>query len=225
MAHSFLISNWFFGYDIVLELFFAFITLLVSIYSFKVYKLSKQNHPRLFGLAFLSFSIAYFIQSILNYLILSELNKTVCTAIKLQDVGILTNLGMISHMVFFLIGLITLTYMTLKIKSKTTYFILLISSFISFFLVINKIYWFYVFASLLLIFIAGFYFSNFIKHKQGKTFIVFLAFLFLLFGNIHFIFSVNHLLYYEIGHFLELLAYFLVLTNILLVLKNGKKKK
>jgi len=219
MAHLFLTSNWFFLYDVIFELFFAITALIVSVYSFKVYKLSNQNQPKLFGIAFLSFSISYFIQSILNYLIISEKAQII------SNIGILNSLGLFSHIFFFIIGLTTLAYMVLKIRSKQTYILLLSSSLLSFLIIANKLYWFYAFSSLLLIFISIYYFLNFTKNKKPKSFIIFLAFLFLLFGHIHFIFSVNHLLYYIIGHFLELLAYILILINLTLVLKNGKKKK
>ena len=67
MANLFLIPKWFFGYGVAFELIFAIITLAVALYSFKVYKLSNQNQPKLFGIAFLFFSISYFIQSILLF--------------------------------------------------------------------------------------------------------------------------------------------------------------
>jgi len=225
MINLFSIPEWFFGYDVAFELFFAVITLIVSLYAFKVYKLSNQNQTRLFGFAFLSFSISYFIQSILNYTIISEMAQTICNVVKIQSVDTLNLLGTSTHIFFFIIGLVTLAYMTLNIESKKTYFLLLASSLLSFFIVANKISWFYVFSSLLLIFISMHYLSNFIKNKKPKTFIVFLAFLFLLFGHIHFIFSINHIISYVIGHFLELVAYILILINLVLVLKNGKKKK
>jgi len=225
MAHIFSVPNWFFGYDAILELFFAVITLAVALYAFKVYKLSNQEQPKLFGLAFLAFSISYFIQSILNYLIITEAAQAVCEVVKIQSVALFNAIGIYIHMFFFIIGLVTLAYMTLKINSPKTYLILLASFLLSFFVVANKIPWFYMVSSLLLVFISLHYLFNFIKNKQTKTFLVFLAFLLLLFGHLHFIFSLNHVIYYAMGHFLELVAYILILINLVLVLKNGKKKK
>jgi hypothetical protein len=222
MASVFSIPNWFFGYDVIFELFFAIITLAVALYAFKVYRLSNQEQPKLFGLAFLSFSISYFVQSILNYLIITEAAKTICEVVKIQSVALFNAIRIYIHMFFFIVGLVTLAYMTLKIKSPKTYLLLLASFLLTFFIVANKIPWFYMASSLLLVFISLFYLFNFLENKQPKTFLVFL---FLLFGHLHFIFSLNHVIYYAMGHFLELLAYILILINLLLILKNGKKKK
>jgi len=58
------------------------------------------------------------------------------------------------------------------------------------------------------------------RRKQKKNLLVLLAFCFLLFGSVHFLVSVNHALFYVIGHFLELIAYVLILTNLLLLMKK-----
>jgi hypothetical protein len=51
------------------------------------------------------------------------------------------------------------------------------------------------------------------------------AFLFLLFGRAHFIMSVDHELFYALGHILELVAYIFILWNFYLVRKHGKKER
>jgi hypothetical protein len=225
MAHLFLIPDWFFGYNVILEFFFAITALAVALYSFKVYRLSNQEQPRLFGIAFLLFSISYFIQSILNYLIITNAAQAICDCISIPSLFLFNAIGIYVHMFFFVIGLVTLAYMTLKTKNITTYVLLLSTLLLSFFVVENKIPWFYMISSLLLVFISLHYLFNFIKNKRTKTLLVFIAFMLLLFGHTHFIFSVNHTLYYVLGHFLELFAYILILINLLLVIKNGKKKK
>jgi hypothetical protein len=225
MANLFLIPRWFFGYGVAFELIFAIITLAVALYSFKVYKLSNQNQPRLFGIAFLFFSISYFIQSILNYFIISEIAQNISTVMKLQSVTWFNAIGLYVHMFFFIVGLVTLAYMTLKIKSPKTFALLIIMFLLTFFLIDDKIPLFYVMSSLLLIFISIHYLLNFVENRKPRNFLVLVAFLLLLFGNLHFIFAVNHTIYYVIGHFLDLTAYILILVNLLLILKNGKKKK
>jgi formate hydrogenlyase subunit 3/multisubunit Na+/H+ antiporter MnhD subunit len=225
MANLYLVPDWFFGFDIIFELAFAIITLIVALYAFKVYRLSEQNQSKLFGWAFIFFSISYFIQSLLNFVIISKLSETICDVIKLQSVTILNAWGISIHMILLIIGLVTLAYMTLKINNPKAYSLVLLISLFSIILSLNKIYWFYFLSSILLIFIVIHYTQNYLKNKQSKTLLVLMAFLFLLFGHIHFIFAVNHALFYVIGHFLELIAYILILINLLLVLKNGKKAR
>ena len=86
MVNLSFIPSWFFGYGVILELAFAVITLAVSLYSFKIYRMSDQEQSRLFGISFLLFSISYFIQSALNFAILSELNEKFFSIMELQKV-------------------------------------------------------------------------------------------------------------------------------------------
>jgi hypothetical protein len=221
MSHPFLIPAWFFNYVILFDLAFAIITFIVGLFAFKIYKLSNQKQSKLFGIAFIFISIHYFIQSFLNYSIISKLNENICNFMKLESVNYFNTLGTYSHMILLMIGLITLVYMTLKIKSPEVYSLFLIISFIPILFASNKLFLFYALSSLFLIYISIHYLKNYINNKQPKTLLVLIAFLFLLFGSIHFIFSVDHSTYYIIGHFLELIAYILILINLILVLKNG----
>lgn len=220
MTNIYLIPNWFFGYDIVLELTFAVIALIVSLYAFKVYELSEQYQSKLFGFAFLFFSISYFIQSFLNFAIISKLNENICNMMKMQDINFFNSLGIYIHMFFFIIGLVTLAYMTLGIRNMKVYSLILLVSFASIFFSLNKLYWFYALSSLFLIYIVSHYFINYLKNKQFKTILVLVAFGFLLFGQMHFIFAVDHVRHYITGHFLELVAYVLILINLILVLRK-----
>jgi len=225
MQYIYNITNWFFGIDVIFELFFAITTLAVCLYAFKIYNLSKQGHPKLLAYAFLFFSLSYFIESITNFAIISKLNQNICTILKIKSVYALNLTGIYLHILLFTIGLVTLTYMILNIKDKKAYSLLLI---ISIFFVLsstNKIYAFYLLSTILLIYISSHYLTNYIRNKQIKTLLVLIAFIFLLLGNAHFMFAVNHVPFYIIGHFLELAAYLLILLNLILVFKNGKKKK
>jgi len=223
MHSIYLIPNWFFGLDVIFELAFAVIALVVSLYSYKIYKLSNQNQSKLFMYSFLFISISYFIQSFLNFAILSKLNENICDVLRIQTVENLTLLGIYSHILFFTAGLVTLTYMTLRTQSKKIYSLTLIISLLVVLLSANKLYSFYFLSSILLIYISFHYIFNYFRKKQLKTLLVLVAFIFLLFGSIHFLFSVNHELFYVLGHFFELVAYFLILINLLLILKNSKK--
>jgi len=212
--------EWFIGYDIGLELAFAVVALIVSWHAFKVYKITGQSPTKIFGISFLFISISYFLQSFLNYSIVSNLNQSICLALQLNNLIFLNTIEFYVHMVLFLLGLITLTYMTLKIKSKKTYVLLVIAIFTSTFLSSSQHYSFYFISSTLLIYIAMHYLINYLRHRQAKTLLVLFAFILLLFGSIHYFFAVNHSLFYAISHILELIAYILILINLILVTRK-----
>jgi hypothetical protein len=220
MADIYFVPNWFLGYDMLFELAFAIIALIVALYAFKIYKLSGQKQSRLFGISFLFVSLSYFLQSLLNFLIVTKLNTNVCQALRISSVELLNTFGIYMHIIFFLAGLVILTYMTLKIRSPKTLSLLFILTFLFLLLGSNRHYLFYVLSSILFIYIVIHYLVNYLKQKHYNTLLVLVAFIFLLFGSIHFIFSVNHGLYYVIGHFLEFFAYLLILINLILVVKK-----
>lgn len=225
MANLYIIPSWFFGYqsfsyDAILELIFAIITLIVSIYAFKVYRLSQERQSKLFGIAFSFISASYFIWSIINFNILERIEHSIPTYVNISNINNLITIGVYIHILLFITGLTTLAYMTLKIKSPKMYSLLLIITLVSLSFNSNVIFLFYLLSSILLIYIVLHYLTNYINHKQARTLLVLIAFILILFSTIHFIFSVNHALYYIIGHFIELIAYLLILTNLILVTKK-----
>jgi hypothetical protein len=220
MTNLYLVPNWFFGMDVIFELAFALITLSLSFYSYKIYKLTNQNSSKLFSEAFLLFSISYFIQSFLNFAIISTLGENICDVVKLQSIQSLNLLGTYIHMFFFIAGLVTLTYMTLKTDNQKIFVLMLSISLLSLIISMNKIYWFFTVSSLLLVFILHHYAVNFSKNKNTNSFVVLLAFTFLLFAEMQFIFAFDSSLFYVVGHYLELVAYVLILTNLIIILRK-----
>ena len=224
MTHLYVVPDWFLGYSILLEVVFVIITILVSLYSFKIYKLSHQRQSQLFGIGFLSISLSYIVLSFLNFAIFSKLNDDICTCLRISNIDVLHNFWMYIHMILFLIGLITLAYMALKVKSSKTYSLLFIIVIISLLFSPDKLSFFNLIASILLIYIVIHYIMVYVTNKKFRTLLVLISFIFLLFGRIHFLFSVDHGLYYVIAHFLILIAYSLILVNLILILKNEQKK-
>ncbi|MFH0978450.1 MAG: hypothetical protein V1837_04070 [Candidatus Woesearchaeota archaeon] len=220
MPHIYLIPAWFLGYDVALQFTFAIITMAVSIFAFKVYKLSDQKQSRLFGIAFLLFSIAYFVQSAMNYAVMTELNEGISRLIQLNNVAILNFVGIYTHILLFITALVTLVYMSFKTRGPKLWYLVFLLSLFALLLSANKLYAYYIISSILLIFVTSHYLMNFLGNKQGKTLMVFVAFTFLLFGSIHFIFSVNHAVFYFIAHGLEMIAYILILIDLILIVKK-----
>lgn len=212
--------SWFYGYDVALELFFAIISIVVAGLAFRIYKKTSQRNVALFGTSFLFIGVSYFIQSIINFLILSKLNEHVCRAIKIQSISAFNNVGLLVHVLFMTIGLSVLVYLTCKQEKIRMLLLLILISVFGIFLSKNLLYTFYLFSTMFLILISWHFISNYLKNKKPQTLLIAIAFLFLLFGNFHFLVSVNHQLFYVLGHILELIAYILILLNYYLVLKK-----
>jgi hypothetical protein len=211
---------WFFRYDVALELLFAVIALMVSIFAFKIYKVTNQNQIKLFGISFSLISISYFIQSIFNYLIISKAKENIYMIFKIQSIAWFDSMGLYAHIIFMTIGLAVLAYMTFRTKKIRILWLIITMSLLGIFLSVNPFYTFFLFSTIYLVFLSWHFITNYLQNKQWKTLLIVVAFLFMLFGSVHFLVSVNHQLFYVIGQILELFAYSLIFINFYLVRKK-----
>jgi hypothetical protein len=215
-----LASAWIFVYDVVLELLFAIVTLVVSLLAFKVYRVTSQKQVFYLAWGFLFVSLSNIFRSIINFLIITEINQDVSVMVKVQSIVTFNNMGIFLHLFFMILGLSLFAFMTFRTKDIRLLILITGLSLMAVFFSVNPLHNFHYVSSLLLIIISYYFIKNYLRNKKTMTLLVAIAFLFLLFGNIHFLFSVNHEVFYVIGHMLELVAYGLVLTNFFMVLKR-----
>ncbi|HIH31829.1 TPA: hypothetical protein HA235_03915 [Candidatus Woesearchaeota archaeon] len=211
--------DWFFGYDVLFELFFFIISLAIAFYALKVYHATSQKLAQYFGFGFLLVASSYLVQSISNYLVYSKLNAQICIMANVSSVSVVDAIGTYAYMLLMISGFTVLLFVSLKSDKMRTLWILLSVSIIAIMLSKNPLYTFYLLSSIYLAFIAWNFVENYLKNKQAMTLTVALAFIFLWFGTFHFLISVDHELFYVIGHILGLCAYIMILINWYLVRK------
>jgi hypothetical protein len=216
MSH-YAISQGFMNINILFTLAFAITTFLVSFISYKVYKLTGRKELKLFSFAFMSFSFAYILQLILGIVLKYKL-ETIVRA-KLRTVVPFITASTFSHEILFSIGLILLVYMTCKSKDKKLLGLLLGLVMIPILFNPMSIHIFHIIASFMLMFIVLFYYNNYKHHKNLRTKLVLIAFVFLLISNFTFIFSARQGLFFILGRSLELIAYICILVNLRLLTK------
>jgi hypothetical protein len=224
MTYVYFVPKWFFGYDIAMELIFTIVTLAVAYYSFKVYNIYKQRASKLFGIAFIFIAASYFLWVLINLFLLSQINEST-EGITINQANIVGLIGLYAYMLLFVIGLSILTYITLKVKGKRIFAFILLMSLFAILISYNKTVAFHIVSSILLVFIVFHYMTEYSQNKNKKTLIVLLAFLFMLCTSINFIFLSINYYYYVSGHLLNLIAYGLILTNLLIIRKNEQKKE
>jgi hypothetical protein len=225
MSNIFIIPEWFIAYDMALEVIFTIITLLVSYYAWKIYKVTEERNIRLLSMAFLFISLSYFVQCILNWIILEQLEDKVIGFIGLQSIYHLNLFGIYFHAILFLIGLLLLTYIALKIYSLRTFILLFLLVFTSLYFSSYKTFTLYLLSTTLLGFIVYYYIANYWNNKKWTTLLTTIAMLTLFAGYLYFIFATENPFYYVVGHVLELLAYILVLGNLIIILRAGRKQR
>ena len=224
MSNVFVTPQWFYGYDVALELIFAVITLLVCFYSWKIYKVTQERNIRLFSLAFFFISLSYIVQSILNFVIMDQLDDNVSTLINLNNVYLLNLFGIYTHSLLFLVGLLLLAYIALRIYSLPTFILMSILVFASLYFSPYKTFMLYLLSTVLLGFIVYYYLTNYWNNRKATTLLVLLAMVILFIAYMCFMFATDDSFYYILGHLLELTAYITVLVNLIIILRIGKQK-
>lgn len=220
MATLYFSPNWFYFYSLIFEAIFALTTSLISLYSFKVYSLAKQKDSKLFGIGFSLISASYVIWLLINLFLLDQFQDGV-QALELGKLAMLGTLGVYLHILFFISGLLTITYITLKACNSKIYSLLVILVILVIFLSCNKAIAFYLLASIFLIYIVIYYLLQYLKKKNQKTLLVLISFILLLISYIQFIFASNNYLYYVAGHFFELIAYLILLIQLIIIIKKS----
>ena len=220
MIYLNLSPEWFFGYDIALEILFAIVSLFVAILAFRIYGSTGERSVKYFGASFVLFSISYFMQSFLNFFIISELNEPVSRIVKLQSIYAFNTMAFLIHVLFMTFGLVLLMYTVLRTPGQKVLWLMALVSFVAILFSFHIALMFFILSTIYLVFISGHFIANYLRNRQAKTLLVAVAFLFLLFGSFHFLIAVNHQLFYALGHVLELFAYLLILANLYLVLRK-----
>lgn len=219
MAVLYVSPSWFYWVSIIFEIIFALVTGAVAFYSFKVYNLTKQRDSKLFGFGFLFISLSYIVWLLINLFLLNKIDNGM-HVLDLNKIAFLGILGVYSHIIFFTIGLLTLIYLTLKVENIQIYFMLVILTFLCLILSFNKALAFYLLSSVFLLYIVYHYIVQYVKKRKTKSLLVLNAFILLAISFIQFIFASQNYLYYVFGHFLELIAYVILLFQLIIIKKR-----
>lgn len=220
---AFGIPQWFTSSGIILELIFALVTLLIAVYSYKVYKIARQRYTFLFGAAFFSIGIAYFVQAALNFMIHRSVNSLDVFSMALPPAHCPTfQLSIIAvslHVIFMIAGLALLAYVTLKERNFQIFALFLVLSFTGILFASHMVFVFYIISSIFLAFITLQHFKRHGKQGSVNSFLVFFSFGLIFLGNLQLAISMFLGLFYIIGHITVFVGYVLLLANLLRVVK------
>ena len=173
-----------FGIGAISEIVFAVITLLIGLYSFKVYRLTNKENYRTFSLAFFFIAAAYLFKSFVNLLVFFEYIKPGAVATKLIGISTLFGYGVIVHIILMMFALLLLINLVLKIKNRYVFLLLLVLSFFPLILTWMHYSIFYALASLFLFILTLHFLKNYLKVKRKNAMLVFIAFGFILLSHL-----------------------------------------
>lgn len=227
MYQLFFTPEWFRGFDLVFDVIGLVIALMIAAYSWRMYKMSDENKFAYFSIAFVLLAIGLtvkaFTHGVLYFTPLRDsvtevLRPTLGSKLKFSD--LYYRAAFFIQMISMLGGWLLIYFISQKSRSRLTkfyevsqmalfvYLILLIS------IVANFQYFvFYLTTAVILGMTVLNYYKNYLNTEGNKNaFKVMLSFLFILFGNIFFIFVYLFESFYVFGEVFMLVGFLLLLS-------------
>jgi len=213
---AYLIQSGFLKFNFGFEILFAIITILVSIFAFRIYELTKKRELKLFSIGFLMFGLSYLVRAAMTFVRIPGCRE--CMRLRGPVMYWQAIVGQ-AHVFFFMLGLVLLIYMTLQIRDRKIMAVLFGVIVILLFGA-RQLALFHVLSAFLMIFVVSYYYNNYQKHRKFQTGIVLVAFIFIFLAQISLIFSVHDAGLFMLGRLLELAGYLCILGNLALTLKK-----
>jgi len=226
-----LVLGRFYGIDTFIEFLTILVSLSVSFYSFRVYKLIKDKHYKWFSLAFLLLGISFIFKILSNITFLhkfevQEANFVFTFMSHLKSMEIVNFFSFVFYKTFHLIGFLLLFLILSKNEERNKNILFF---YLSLIVVLFSIYFNFVFHITLvfiLIYLTLYFYENYKKVENINAFLVFMSFLIILTSHLFFIFSDVNTLFYLFGEVLLLIGFMCLLTNqIRLKIKSKKVLK
>ena len=223
--------KWFYGFDSVIEFIAIIVSVLLVYYSYKCFKLTKENKYLYFSTAFLSITFA-FIAKIIGTLAIYKptITRTTIGSSIHQTFTSLTPyninaLAFTTYIFFTLLGFMILFLIISKLTWKNQRVIALLIYFVFLATWISAVHYqlFYLTSFVLLLLITYSYYNNYIKIKSDKARFVTIAFGILLVSQAFFVFVIYSRTIYVLAELIQLLGFIYLLIPFILIFKKKPK--
>ena len=214
---------WFYGMDVVMEIIYGVIVLLLAHLVYQAYHLIKNDRLRFMFFGFVFLGIAYLFQAALNSIAIIKVFGPFSILEKLNAILVFHTYGLYVHMILFMMGLSMLFYATLRTERIRILWFLIITSLLLLVMSPERMLAFFFLSTIYLGFLFWHFLENWYRKRDKKTLLVACGFLFLVIGHIEFVFALTHPIAYVLAHIFGLVAYLLLLWNFYLV-KNEKTR-
>lgn len=217
---------WFYGIDTFFDIFCLLTTLLISFYSYRVYKFSKKINYKWFSLSLLLISLGFVSKIFTNLTIYFPVLMNVTfgsftiTYSIMRHSDILSILGHLAHRFLMLTGFFGIYWLISKSKEKNKIPLIL---FLLFATTILSAYAYPAFSMTMIILLSHivyYYTINYKKNRNRKTALILWGFILLLLSQILFIFLFLDLSVYVASEIVQSIGYILLLCSYYLIVKG-----
>jgi hypothetical protein len=200
---------WFFGIDSLFEGFAAVALLLVTLFSLKAYRFTKDRRYRTFAIGFGLMALGMASRALADLAVYAEFNVPVRWLM----------VGYAAYMGLTLVSLVVLFALTLNAKQRAPLVALLGVTMAGLVLSASYRLSFHSFSLVLLFFIAWHFMRNAQKKKTMTAILVCASFALLALAQVAFVIDILRRQFYVVGHVVHLVAFALLFIALLRVLK------
>jgi len=220
--------EWFYGFDSVIESIAIIVSVLLVYYSYKCFKLTKENKYLYFSTAFLSLTFA-FIAKIIGTLAIykptitrSALGSSIHQTFTSLTPYNINALAFIVYIFFMLLGFMILFLIISRLRWKNQRVIALLLYFVFLATWIGVIHYqlFYLTSFVLLLLITYSYYQNYKEIKSENARFVVIAFGILLVSQAFFVFVIYSRIIYVLAELIQLLGFVYLLIPFILIFKK-----
>jgi hypothetical protein len=213
--------KWFYGKDILIDIFSIIVLTLIATFSFKYYKINKNKNHLWFSVSFGTLAIAFFFKILTNFTIYYQIIDTKTLGFltfsykTIQTSDVLFTIGFLFYIFLSLISLFILYEIYQKKHSRQNIFLFLFFITTTTYFTTSKYFLFHLTAFYLLFLIT----KNYTRNEHSK--ILTIAFFIITASQLFFIFVNVNPVFYVIAETIQFMGYFLLLTTFIGVIKNA----
>ncbi len=202
--------EWFFGLDSLLEGFACLAMILVTLFSFKAYRFTKDKRYRTFAIGFGLMAFGTLLRAVTDLFVFLD--------VEIKPVWLIAGYGV--YMAAILTSLVILFALTLKTHQRAPFVALLLVSLVLVALSASYRLSFHAISVILLAFIAYHFIKNYFEKKSLSALLVCGSFVLLTLTHAAFIVDIVRQKFYIVGHLLHVAAFALLIVALIKVLRN-----
>jgi len=219
----------FYSIDSFVEFLIIIVSIIISYYSHRVYKLINDKNYQFFSFAFLSIAISFVFKILSNLTILNKITLENANFIfviwhQLEYMQLINFWSFIFYKTFHLIGFLILFFIVTRTKNKEKIFLFIYFCIVAIFLSIYFNFIFHLTTVFILFSLTFHFYENHKKINSTNSLLVFIAFLIMLISHFFFVFSDMSPLFYLTGEILLLIGFLSLLVNQIKLKKENRRR-
>jgi hypothetical protein len=208
--------QWFYGAATMLEIFAIVVAVLISLFSYKVYRITKDKKHLYFTTAFAFITLSFVGRALTIVYLATDVTAPIRNAVTPE----VFNLGRFLYVMLVLWAYLGILLVYTKFEHKRFIAVMLSIILALIFLVKSSTTTFFVASALLLSFISAELYDKYRTRKKTTTLYIFIAFFLQVFQYIAFLSGPMYDGFFVLAYFLQFISYLILFLALIMVYKK-----